>query len=195
MVKTAIVGAGGFGREVRAMLEEIEFKQFVGFIDDNSMLNTLSSLSEAEDIFISIADPSVRKSISTRSVFQEFAFANLIHPSVYVHSTNSIGKGCIICAGTKITTGVFLADFVIINLNSVIGHDVRIGSYCSIMPSVNLLGGVQLGEGVFVGAGATILQNLSVGEGAIIGAGSVVTKSVPAYTKVMGVPAQPKNQS
>ncbi len=49
---------------------------------------------------------------------------------------------------------------------------------------------VTLSRNVWVGAHATILPGVTVGEGAIIAAGAVVTKDVPAFTVVGGVPAR-----
>ncbi|MGH2366672.1 MAG: serine O-acetyltransferase, partial [Chloroflexota bacterium] len=48
-----------------------------------------------------------------------------------------------------------------------------------------------LGNGVTVGVGAKILGAITVGDGAMVAAGAVVTKDVPPYTTVMGVPARP----
>ncbi|MGE5538000.1 MAG: CatB-related O-acetyltransferase [Gemmatimonas sp.] len=47
-----------------------------------------------------------------------------------------------------------------------------------------------IGNDVWTGHNVNILAGVSVGDGAIIGAGSVVTKDVPAYAIVAGVPAQ-----
>lgn len=47
----------------------------------------------------------------------------------------------------------------------------------------------SIGNGVFVGAGSTILPGVTVGDGAIIGAGSVVTKDVAPGMVVAGNPA------
>jgi acetyltransferase-like isoleucine patch superfamily enzyme len=41
-----------------------------------------------------------------------------------------------------------------------------------------------------IGSHATLMCGTSVGEGALIGAGAVVTKDVPAYAVVAGVPAR-----
>jgi sugar O-acyltransferase (sialic acid O-acetyltransferase NeuD family) len=192
MNNIAIFGAGGFGREVRVMVEEIGKSQFLGFLDDITDRSSISNLTNANDLLVAVADPHARQAIVSRPEFQSFPFESVIHPSVYLSATNKIGRGCIICGGVKITTAVSIDDFVIINLNSVIGHDVVIRAFSSIMPSANILGGVTIGEGVFIGAGATILQNVSIGTGAIVGAGAVVTKPVAPFQKVMGVPARPK---
>lgn len=50
---------------------------------------------------------------------------------------------------------------------------------------------VTIGHDVWIGHGVTILPGVSIGIGAIIGAGAVVSKDVPNYTIVGGVPAKP----
>lgn len=49
---------------------------------------------------------------------------------------------------------------------------------------------VRIGDDVWVGAGAIILKGVTIGRGAIIAAGAVVSKNIPAYAIVGGVPAQ-----
>lgn len=47
----------------------------------------------------------------------------------------------------------------------------------------------KIGEGVLIGAGATILGNLTVGKGAMVAAGSLVLKDIPPHSMVAGTPA------
>ncbi|MDH4572899.1 transferase [Salinicola acroporae] len=49
---------------------------------------------------------------------------------------------------------------------------------------------IRIGHDVWIGAGAMVMRGVEVGNGAVIAAGSIVTKSVPPYAIVGGVPAK-----
>ena len=51
-------------------------------------------------------------------------------------------------------------------------------------------GTIVIGEDAWIGTGAVILPDIRIGEGAVVGANSVVTKDVPPYTIVGGIPAK-----
>ena len=52
-------------------------------------------------------------------------------------------------------------------------------------------GDITIGNDVWIGYEAVILSGVTIGDGAIVGARAVVTKDVPPYTIVAGVPARP----
>ena len=82
-----------------------------------------------------------------------------------------------------------------------IGDECQIGQYAIIMDSDYHTPGhlkipgearpIVLGSRVWLGARVTVLKGVTIGEGAVVAAGSVVTKDVPAWTMVAGVPAVP----
>jgi sugar O-acyltransferase (sialic acid O-acetyltransferase NeuD family) len=205
----AIYGAGGLGRELALMIQQInqvrEQWNIVGFFDDGikpgekvDSWKVVGGLSEANQwstplaMVVAIADPHVRMSLVEKLVSPALMFPTLVHPSCNTGDTkrNYIGKGVILTANVVMTTNVRLDDFVIINLSTTIGHDVTIGSAASIMPGCSISGNVKIGARCLIGTGVRFLQNVSIGEGSIVGAGAVVTKNFEANSKIMGVPAR-----
>ena len=117
-------------------------------------------------------------------------FYNAIHPSVIIKDFVELGKGIIIQAGSILAVNSKIGDHVHINFHCAIGHDARIGNYCTISPHVTINGFNRLGEGVYVGAGASFVQEISIGAWTIIGAGAAVVGNIPEKVVAVGVPAK-----
>lgn len=206
----AIFGIGGFGREVLALIKDVNKVQptwnIVGFFDDGYekgvMVNGYPTLGKTEDLnkwetpinlVVSIGSPIIKKKVLDRITNPLVAYPTVIHPSAWIGDKDyvEIGQGCIICAGVMITTNVEIKDYVILNLQCTVGHDTVIKDYAAFMPSANISGEVIIGEGVYVGTGAKIINQLEIGDYAIVGAGAVVAKSLPAHCTAVGIPAKP----
>lgn len=184
-----IYGAGGLGREIAGMIEVCKMNiKCVGYLDDFKLVQTPA---DYEDIIIAIADPLTRHKIVLNWSKKSTPFTPLVSPDIKLHNSVKIDRGCLLCPGVKLTVNINIGQFVIINLNSTVGHDVTIGDFTSIMPSVNISGNVKIGKRVFIGSGATILQGLTIGDDVVIGAGAVVTEDVLTGMRVKGVPAKP----
>ena len=150
------------------------------------------STEESVSVVMAIGTPGIKRRILEKIINPNVKYPTIIHPSVMIGDEKyvSIGQGCIICGGTIITTDIIINDFVILNLSCTVGHDTVIGRYSAFMPSVNISGEVQIGEGVYVGTGAKIINQLSIGSDTIIGAGAVVAKDIPSSCTAVGVPAK-----
>lgn len=96
--------------------------------------------------------------------------------------------------GASIGRGVFIDH----GMGVVIGETAIVGDYCLIYQNVTLGGtGKQtgkrhptLGQNVVVGAGAKILGNIQLGDYVRVGAGSIVLRDVPDNCTVVGVPGR-----
>jgi len=100
----------------------------------------------------------------------------------------NIGFNCEVFSASRVTIGkgVLMAAY-----SYVIGgdHDFSDPSK-SVLEQSRSSAGVTVGDGVWIGAGAKILDGLSIGSGAVIGAGAVVRENVPASAIAVGIPAR-----
>jgi len=206
--KAIVVGAGGLGREVAAMIESSFSNEIdiIGFVDDGKPsgesingypvlggVKNLVSWTEPLSVYIGIGVPSVRKRIVEHlSSNLHLKFPNLIHPFARIHSPSTVqlGRGNIICDGVILTTNIQIGNFNLINLTSTIGHDTTIGDFNSIMPSVNVSGGAQIKNEAFIGTGAKLIKSTELKNKCVVGAGAVVTKDIPIGEVWGGVPAK-----
>ena len=69
-------------------------------------------------------------------------------------------------------------------------HDHNLKKNSDARQSLFVSAPIHIKNNVWIGASAVILKGVTIGEGAVVAAGAVVTKDVPAYTIVGGVPAR-----
>ena len=206
----AIFGAGGFGREVKTIIDEInklnpQKYNFIGFYDDGynkdekinnyKILGGIKEINEVQNpllLIVAVGNPKIKKDIISKINNQNIKFPTIIHPKVSISNDFvSIGKGCIICEGNIITCNITIKDFVILNLMCTVGHDTIIEDFCSFMPAVNISGEVHIENGVYIGTGAKIINQLRISKNTIVGAGAVVSKSLPENCTAVCIPAKP----
>ena len=112
-------------------------------------------------------------------------------------------------AGYKIGRDVYIGeDLIIIDELDEIGY-LHIGDRVALAERVTLViastpnfsrigpyvptahGPIVIEDDAWVGTGAVILPNVKIGKGAVVGALSLVTRDIPPFTIVLGIPAKP----
>ena len=192
-MKKAIIGSGGFAKEVKCLLldnnpnEEIEF-----FVDDQYVDQTsqpLSTLNVKEyEVVIAIGDPKVRKSILDK-LPKNTKFFIVKHKSAQILDNNIfIGEGSIICPNTIITTNVKIGKHAHLNLATTIGHDTTIGDFFTTAPGAKISGNCKIGDCVYIGTNSSIREKIEICDDVTIGLGSGVVKSINIPGVYGGIP-------
>ncbi len=122
---------------------------------------------------------------------REFQFNNVLYHYYINKDRLVIGKFCSIACGAK---------FIFTSANHALGslstypfpvfYDEWALDAVNVTDAWDNKGDIVVGNDVWIGYEAVILSGVTIGDGAIIGARAVVTKDVPPYTIVAGVPAR-----
>lgn len=136
------------------------------------------------------------KAAFLRLVGAEVGRRVVFYPGVWIAPgrTLRLGDDVDLAAGVLITTG----GGVTIGDRTLVGYRAQLLSANHVVPagrgrifdSGHERKPVVIGADAWIGAAAIILPGVTVGEGAVVAAGSVVTRDVPPYTIVAGVPAR-----
>lgn len=195
MKDIVIIGAGGIGREVAWIIEEINEVNptwnIVGFVDENremhnkdlngyKVLGGIEALDKLEVkpyVVVAIANCEVKKNIVAR-LEEKYKFATVIYPTVKVSKYIEIGEGSIIYPGVILTVNTKIGNNVIISGNCGIGHDTVIGDYSSVLWGSCFSGYDVIREECFIGVGCKIAQGIDITSGSRVVTGSVVTEDI-----------------
>ena len=193
MTNLAIIGHGGFAKEVEAWARNKYFCSF--YVDDEYAGRGALPLSSFDPlrskVVIAIGDPSTRRRI-VDAMPKETRFETLIHPSALIvdPSTTMIMKGAIICAGVIITHDVVIQEHTHVNIGTTIGHNCVIGRYNTISPSVNISGNVTTGSFVYLGTNSAIREKITITANTTVGMCSAVIRDIKQSGTYVGVPAK-----
>lgn len=141
--------------------------------------------------YITIGDNFVAMDGCRIEAWDEYAGVHF-QPAIHIGNNVSMNMECHIGAINKITIGnnVLMGSRVFVTDHS---HGNCSWEEAEIAPNKRALfskGEVSIEDNVWLGEGAVVLPNVHIGRGAIVGANAVVTKDVPEYCIVGGVPAR-----
>lgn len=209
MKDIAIYGFGGFGREMACVIAAINAAKptwnLIGYFDDGQKpgisnrygtvlgnIDTLNQYGKDLCIVMAIASPTVLHKITEAIHNPHIEYPNIIAPDVLFFEPESVkmGKGNVITFGSRISCGIQIGDFNLMNGCVSLGHDVSIGNYNVFQPETRISGETRIGDNNFFGVRSMVLQRLSIGNDVRIGAGSVVMRKTKNGMTYFGNPAK-----
>ena len=204
-----ILGAGGHGRELAWLARQCygpSVDVFFAVTGPEYLSNAVAGIpirvmgdvapNEKSRYIVALGDPSLRRMGAGICVEKGFLAGNLVHPWVEVAETVTLGPGSVVCAGSILTVNLQFGAHAHINVGCSVIHDAVIGDFCTLSQGERVCGNVRIGEGVFIGLGATIIDGrpgdpLVIGDGEV-SAGACVTRSVEEGAVMVGIPATSK---
>lgn len=192
-LEKAIIGAGGFAREIRAALGLPNIKFFVDdqYADTESGIYGLSQFDpEKYEVVVAIGDPRARFDIIQR-LPENTKYFTFIDPTVQIHDSNvEIGEGSIICASSILTTNIKIGKHAHLNLHTTIGHDTEIGDYFTTAPGTKISGNCNIHDLVYVGTNSSVREKITINSSVTIGLNAGVVKNIEEPGVYVGVPAK-----
>jgi acetyltransferase-like isoleucine patch superfamily enzyme len=126
--------------------------------------------------------------VGDQSIIEQGAMLWAFHGSIVLHGIVYIGPYAVIYGhgGVEIGRQTLISPHVtIVSSNHRVGRLEEV-----IMKAGNELLPTKIGEGVWIGANAVILGGVTIGDGAVVAAGAVVNRDLQEGAVVAGVPAR-----
>ncbi|MGX5913523.1 NeuD/PglB/VioB family sugar acetyltransferase [Aliidiomarina sp. Khilg15.8] len=188
--KLLIVGAGGHGRSVAeaAMLEDKW--DVIHFVDDcfhevetinevavvAPLQKLITTAHHYQGIVIAIGNNATRAQLTQQLLNVSLPLVTIIHPSAFVSKFADIGPGCTIMSGATVGANAQLGVGCIVNCNSTVDHDCVLHDFCHLGVGVHLPGGVIMGEGALLQAGASAGVQVEIPAWTVWSVGKAVTQ-------------------
>lgn len=203
-----IIGVGGFAREVHWHAQNSlgygDEWNIKGFLDGDVRLEAREYKKlplplcgdvgeykiQKDDVFVcAIGDCAARERLTDIMEKKGATFINLIHRTALIAPTAKLGHGCILAPFCIVQPEVVAGNHTVMNICSGLGHDAKVGNYCSFMAGGGLMGYASVGNRVYMADGAKALPHAVIEDDAYVGVDSVVFKRVRNGQKVFGNPA------
>ncbi len=196
MSNYVLVGAGGFGRELRKWCQTYSPQdKFIGYVDDVSKdKDVLGGIDDHiamdAEYIIAMGDGNNRLAVAQRLAEKNIKLRTIISPYVMQAEKIISGSGSIFLGACSISSNVSIGKLVLVQGFACVGHDVCLEDGVTLGSHVFLGGGCFIGRGTTIHPHACILPNVRIGENVTVGAGSVVTKDIPDSVTIFGSPAK-----
>ncbi len=189
-----LYGASGHGKVIADILKKSGNPEILFWDDDPQariegyeVIQAPKEYSNKDEVILSIGNNAARFNIAAMGIYK---WGRAIHPNAIIAENVAIENGSVLMAGVIVNSCTKIGSHCIVNTSGSVDHDCIIESFVHISPNATIAGGVKIGAGAWIGAGAVLIQGIKIGKWAIIGAGAVIIDDIPDYAVVVGNPGR-----
>ena len=168
--KLLILGAGGFGQTIAEVAELLDNWENISFVDDRwpeqqwlgcypivSNIQNLSLIKQQDfEAIIAVGNNQIRQKWQQLLIDLGIPLTTIIHPHAVISPSAKIGRGVSIMAGCIVGTKTVIHDGVILNIGTLLDHDVIIEDFCHLSVGVKVAGGKRISQQTFLEVGTII---------------------------------------
>ena len=118
-------------------------------------------------------------------------YATIVHPSVSLPESCSVGGGSVLLAGSVLTASVSVGRHVVVMPRVTMTHDDVIEDYATLCAGVTLGGSVRVGRAAYLGMASSVREKVTIAAQGTLGMGAVLLRDLPQGDVWAGVPARP----
>lgn len=151
MKRLLIIGAGGHGKVVAEIAEDLGYEE-IAFLDDKNS-KAIGKTFEFEkfkdkynEAFVGIGNNKLRSKLIQGLQKCGYTVPALIHPSAFVSQSAIIGAGTVVEPKAIVNANSYIAEGVIISIGAIIDHNAEVGKYAHINSGAIVKAGGKVGH-------------------------------------------------
>ncbi|WP_180168104.1 acetyltransferase [Acinetobacter sp. YH12035] len=147
-----ILGAGGFGHAIAEIAQILDRWECIYFVDDRwpkqkqagcySIISNIKNLESIDynnfDAIVAVGNNQVRQKWHHLILDLAIPLTRIIHPNTVISPSVKIGQGVCIMAGCVIGANTIIQDGVILNIGTLLDHDVIVGNFAHLSVGVKV---------------------------------------------------------
>jgi sugar O-acyltransferase (sialic acid O-acetyltransferase NeuD family) len=194
MQKLAVLGSGGFAKEVAELARLNGYAITACYSVTKGAFESLHRgyLAELErdreqfdGVILGIGavdrrSLAVRRGLVDWLIERDFRCPPIVSPHAICAEGVVLEDGVVVAHGAILGVDARAGPFAIFNSGSMIGHDARIGTNVVVAPGAFLGGNTSVGENSLVGPLAKVLQGVALGPDTLVGVGCLAIKDLEA---------------
>lgn len=163
-MKLLILGAGGYGKTVADVAEQLGKFDRIAFLDDTKagpgFLGKCEEYAmfcdENTAVYPAFGDNAIRMYWIRRLMEEGIPVPTLVHPAAYVSPKASLGVGTVVLPMAVVNTGVRVGNGCIVNIGALIDHDTVVEDGVHLAPSAVVKAENRIAAGSKIGSGEVV---------------------------------------